>query len=51
MLPEGSQPVVALTPRPEESEQDKQSAAYKGNAPHVSKPGFTRCPLLTSMVG
>jgi len=43
MLPEGSHPVVALTTRPEESEQDKQSARYKSNAPHVSKLGFTRC--------
>jgi hypothetical protein len=51
MLPEGSQSVVALTPRPEESEQDEQSARHKSDAPHLSKPGFTRSPLLLRWVG
>jgi hypothetical protein len=50
MLPESSQPMVALTTRPEESQQDKQSARYKSNAPHVWKPRFTRC-LPISMLG
>ena len=36
MLPESSHPVIAFTTRPEKSEQDKQSARYKTNAPHLS---------------
>ena len=39
MLPERSEPVVALTARPEESEKDKQSSGYLTNALHrLSQP-------------
>ena len=50
MLPESAEPVVALTARPEKSEDDKQSSSHLTNALHVVNPVFTRYPFPLRLV-